>query len=138
MKMSKNDDDRDGDAMNPQQVFDKVALHLLTQNKKSITLGLAGPGCAYRGAGNTSCAVGCLIKDEHYDPALEGCGIHGAALRNAVAKSIGVDALSLEMEDMLQGLQCVHDNRQPSGWREALREVGLDCGLNVEVLAPPR
>jgi hypothetical protein len=51
--------------MAEQEIFDRVAVHLLTQKVHSIN----GIGeCCYRGNNNTRCAVGCLIDDEEYHP----------------------------------------------------------------------
>lgn len=54
--------------MTPQQIFDKVAVHLMEMDKPSKFDG----GCAYRGEDNSQCAVGCLIDDEHYEKRMEG------------------------------------------------------------------
>lgn len=56
-----------------QQVFDRVATHLLTQGEPAMQ----GRDCRYRGPAGTSCAVGCLLAEEEYDPKLEGVGING-------------------------------------------------------------
>lgn len=59
--------------MTLREVFDKVKTHLLTQGKRAMLPG--GYACAYRGAGGTKCAVGCLILDEAYDHRMEGAGM---------------------------------------------------------------
>ena len=48
--------------MNTQQIFDKVATHLLTQNARSAAEG----SCLYRSPSGLKCAVGCLISDSVY------------------------------------------------------------------------
>lgn len=48
----------------PQEVFDQVATHLLTQNARS-TGGDRG-GCFYRSPTGLKCAAGCLIADDEY------------------------------------------------------------------------
>ena len=48
-----------------QEVFDRVASHLLTQSARSLLPD--GSGCAYRGANGRMCAVGCLIADYEYE-----------------------------------------------------------------------
>ena len=47
-----------------QELFDKIATHLLTQGARSEnSLGK----CLYRGEFGRKCAVGCLISDEEYE-----------------------------------------------------------------------
>lgn len=53
--------------MNIQEIFDTVSVHLLTQNEKSQESSFYS-SCLYRGPNGTKCAVGCLIKDEFYQP----------------------------------------------------------------------
>ena len=53
--------------MNAQEIFDTVVTHLLTQGVRSAN----GDICLYRGPNGTSCAVGCLIPDEMYEPEMD-------------------------------------------------------------------
>jgi hypothetical protein len=53
--------------MQKQEIFDKVATHLFTQGKQAMN----GEACQYRAEDGTMCAVGCLIPDEIYSPAIE-------------------------------------------------------------------
>ena len=57
--------------MTNQQIFNKVAKHLLKQGRRARD----GNGCAYRGENGTKCAVGCLIPDALYDDRLEGSSV---------------------------------------------------------------
>lgn len=62
--------------MTEQEIFNKVYLHLKGQGCKAGTMTASKSfNCAYRGPNNTSCAVGCLIPDELYDPEIEGVGV---------------------------------------------------------------
>ena len=60
-----------------QEVFDQVATHLLTQNKRSLFVRQIGTdtvmtaSCRYK-ADNLRCAAGCLISDEEYNITCEG------------------------------------------------------------------
>jgi hypothetical protein len=114
--------------MNLQEIFDKVTEHLLTQKKKAERPNPyypdSKPHCAYRGSDGTSCAVGCLIPDEHYTADMEGGGVWRAdvvkGLFNAGVLSVdstynvfGEDRTKL---DLLERLQTVHDNYEPSAW----------------------
>ena len=58
---------------NPTDVFNYVVDHMQKQGKQSLFGG--GNTCAYRGDGGTMCAVGCLMKDDEYDPSWEGSGV---------------------------------------------------------------
>jgi len=51
-------------------VIEKMANHLAAQRRPSRISGGAA-SCAYRGVGQTSCAVGCLFSDEAYEKAGE-------------------------------------------------------------------
>ena len=68
-----------------QLLFRDVALHLIRQGERSSD---AEDSCKYR-HGNLKCAVGCLIKDEHYSPDLEELTINSKNVMEAVEKSIG-------------------------------------------------
>ena len=104
------------------EIFDFVAAHLIRQGKQS-RCGSAGDlynTCMYHGPHGTSCAVGCLIKDELYDPAMEGVQIQNSPkVRAAVKKSIG-RKLTDTTREMLVVLQCVHDRYKPRDWPERL------------------
>jgi hypothetical protein len=54
--------------MTAQEVFDKVAVHLLTQRQQCID---DEGTCRYR-YGGLKCAAGVLIEDSEYRPAMEG------------------------------------------------------------------
>lgn len=61
--------------MNRQEIFDKVAVHLLTQNKRSKNTDVEGdPYCKYRGTDNLMCAAGILITDDRYKVEMENKG----------------------------------------------------------------
>lgn len=67
--------------MTEQEIFNKVYLHLKKQGCKAGTMtAFKSFNCAYRGPNNTSCAVGCLIPDELYDPEIEGVGVEIGSL----------------------------------------------------------
>ncbi len=101
--------------MNKREIFDTVKTHLLTQACKS-TLGPKGGVCAYRGESGMKCAVGCLIKDEFYNPCIEDRVAGHPSVVRALALS-GVDASHSEM---LSALQCMHDTKSPAMWPEEL------------------
>lgn len=87
--------------MSNQEAFDRVTNHLLTQMKQSKS---KSGNCLYRGTDGTSCAVGCLIADEHYYPSLEGLYANSSAVIAALKKS-GVKCSA----EMLLDFQDLHD-----------------------------
>ena len=108
-----------------QEVFTKVATHLLTQNNKSI----AKFDCAYRGSNGAMCAIGCLIDDVHYYPKLEGEGI-GSPEFDEVLKKCGV---AEESFSLLSDLQYIHDEFEAIEWRDELSNVSMIFGLEMPV-----
>ena len=100
--------------MTEQEVFDKVAPHLLTQQVAAYGPNpnpgdeSQGKSCLYRGPNGTMCAVGCLIPDEVYNPVMEGSGVENL-----------LDAYEEELPDLvphvdlLVRLQAVHDRYMP-------------------------
>ena len=111
-----------------QEVFDKVATHLLKQGSRSYRKG----GCAYRGKEGKMCAVGCLIADEHYRPSLEGRNLQSKAVQAAL-KDSGIN-VTQDMQLMLEDLQSCHDSTPPTRWPQALRRIADHYKLNTEVL----
>jgi hypothetical protein len=118
--------------MTKQEIFDKVATHLLRQGKKS-TLNDSTPLCLYRGPDGISCAVGCLIKDEHYNLNLEGKPVHIGVVVEALRKS-GVTNTSRDTLPLLKDLQRVHDHRNPSKWMMELFMLAKRWHLSSDVI----
>jgi hypothetical protein len=111
-----------------QEVFDQVAKHLLEQGKKSFKLDAdEGEFCLYRGPEGTMCAAGCLISDNEYEDDMEG-----RCWRNLVNNGYASDAHI----DMIDCLQCIHDKKVPSTWREELLEISKRFDLNPQILVP--
>lgn len=98
--------------MTKQEIFNKVYTHLITQGKQSITYykqgGVTRSTCAYRGANGTSCAVGCLILDEHYDKSIEGYNVLENNVKEVLDKS-GVPTDDNTIKFLLD-LQKIHDS----------------------------
>lgn len=117
--------------MNKQEIFNTVRDHLLKQNARSESnyANVVGcTDCAYRGANGLKCAVGVLIKDEHYTPEIEGLVPNMRAVATALEKSLGC---TLDAQDIifLDDLQTVHDASEPHEWPEKLREVAARYSL---------
>lgn len=75
------------------------------------------------------CAVGCLIPDHLYTPALETVGTVEALFAyfppgQGLAEHLGVTPQNRDMIiDALVQLQAVHDRLGPSRWESALMEI---------------
>lgn len=117
--------------MNRQEIFDKVATHLLKQGKRAERdYDTIQKGCAYRGQENTKCAVGCLIKDEFYSTKLEGKRVGSDGVVEAIEKSLGY---KLNDSDIifLASLQVIHDTKQPEYWKNSLEMFCVQYKLNM-------
>lgn len=108
-----------------QQIFATVRTHLLAQQAMSED---DGGSCRLRGRDGRRCAIGALIRDEHYWPGLEEFGIgyylagQDAPLLRALAMS-AVDAYQPRVIALLQDLEDVHDAGDVAHWPEQLDEV---------------
>lgn len=130
---------------NPQKVFNRVARHLLRQRKRSTD----GNSCLYRGPGGLKCAIGCLIKDKYYHPAINFYNMAVASVIVALRAS-GVEPMEnmkvssklqrswgvpLRVFELLKELQMTHDNLPPSRWAERLRAIARDFALDPSAAA---
>ena len=102
--------------MSQQQIFDKVAGHLLTQGVRSVGYGGA---CAYRGIEGNMCAIGCLIDADHYSVDLEGMCADDQDILEAIKGSLNTD-IDREKRHLLVDLQSIHDDYQPNNWQQHL------------------
>ncbi|WP_067586454.1 hypothetical protein [Endozoicomonas ascidiicola] len=130
--------------MTLKEIFDTVEKHLLKQNEQALQPDEMGfdNNCKYQTESGLKCAVGCLIKAEHYNFHLEGVTINevkaliqanedqeepeksgemeaATALHTALRKS-GVP-MDKETMDMLLALQDIHDKSEPHLWRSELK-----------------
>lgn len=116
--------------MTNQEIFDKVATHLLTQKAKSMAIISDDYSCAYRGDDGLKCAVGCLIPDDKYDPTMEG---HVAKTVLALfPRAINVHAYL--SADLLDELRKVHDVMEVDMWYKGLNDVADHYNLDASVL----
>lgn len=107
-----------------QEIFDKVAGHLLQQNAKSLdNTGM----CTYRGENGLKCAVGILIPDGEYSPNMEALTVN---------KLLETDLLSADLKEVMQKhsrllkwLQMIHDDQDISTWKEDLTNLARESGL---------
>jgi hypothetical protein len=138
------------------EVFVAVRDHLLSQGARSLRDPSVRPdeedpadgsNCAYRGrtpdGTPARCAVGVLIPDGLYAPALEGASARflcGAVEGRAVTPAQEAAAMELRLAlpdvfrpsnaGLLEALQKVHDDAPPDVWATRLRHIGaaLDGG----------
>ncbi len=101
-------------SLTAQQIFDRVATHLLKQNQKSLS---AKGTCAYRGVGGLMCAVGCLIPIDRYVPRMEGRTVHSIF---CLDPGFTTDE---EGRQLLLDLQILHDESPVRHWRDRLSQV---------------
>jgi hypothetical protein len=113
--------------MNDQEAFDKVAAHLLQQNKRSTMED--DSWCMYRSEEGLMCAVGCLIDDSDYKPEMEKKGIDTLLRAGLMPKSLmSVDS------NLLVSLQSMHDEEEPFRWRDELKDIAEIYGLSPAIL----
>ena len=117
--------------MTLQEIFDKVAVHLLTQQERSETCG----GCAYRGERGLMCAVGCLIPDELYDSSMESlCATTILVDFPEFGKYIRGNTPHPDMPYLLSRLQNIHDHDIVDMWHYALQRCAHAYKLDDSVL----
>lgn len=134
---TENEEEKKIEKMTPLQMFSKVQAHLLEQLEQSQN---GGGDCLYRGPNGTMCAIGCLIKDEHYSFELEGRSFSGenGPLAFAVAKSCGYESGSELFSEYpfligtLGRLQDIHDSFTPGMWKERLLFAHEELVLEME------
>lgn len=125
-----------------QEIFDKSAVHLLTQGERSTSEAAVeggGNGCAYRGENGRMCAVGVLIPDDKYDPAIEGDGVYGIS---EVIEKCGIienrhrtlDTEDGKRLDLMSELQKIHDGTDPVMWFGSLKDLAIQRGLSTAAI----
>ncbi len=107
-----------------QEVFDQVAIHLLTQGEKSVN----GESCfcRYKSDNNLKCAAGCLIADEEYVPKMDS----GYNWHNLVAEELVPDNHC----NLIRQLQIIHDQTNVEDWAKDLKNRAMIAGLSTKVV----
>lgn len=90
---------------------------------------VSGEICAYRGDNGLRCAIGVVILDHEYLPAVEGAPVVELAMRGLLPSRLAPHV------PLLRDLQNVHDGFEPLDWRSALWRVAERCGHSTAVLA---
>lgn len=113
--------------MTLQELFDKVATHLLTQNAKADD---GNNHCQYRTNTGLMCAAGCLLDAESYKKVNEGMPVNNHSNRGLFESIIGESNIG-----HLRQLQSIHDCDEVENWPDKLAEFAKDNYLNADVLA---
>ncbi len=119
--------------LSTQDIFDRVAVHLLVQKKKSIltkeqiiAFSRWDNTCAYRGKNGLKCAVGALISDAEYQLLTE------QQRADTIQEYFG--RFSELPYGFLSEMQQIHDNNKPSRWLEKLSAFATKHKLDKSVL----
>jgi hypothetical protein len=97
------------------EVFQQCSDHLLQQGAKSIK---DDGSCQYKN-GSMSCAAGCFISDEEYDPAMESIAWDGLVEKSRFKAPENHRILISDM-------QHIHDDHPVEEWPERLAELKAD------------
>lgn len=127
-----------------QQVFDKVAIHLMTQGRKALASG-SHSDCAYRSPEGLCCAAGCLMPDGPLIKAVEGHGVgctqdlyDGYTDRTKITDQTWQDVMpDIDLArdlDLVQSLQSVHDSWDVCDWHERLLVVAEENNLSAAAI----
>lgn len=111
--------------MTKQEIFDKVASHLLTQRERSAS---DNGACLYRGPRGLKCAAGFLIPDDIYTVDMEG--------ENAEFVFTHFFKLSAFREHvtLVLRLQAIHDNFGVDLWKDKLETLAKYEGISYDIL----
>ena len=111
-------------AMTKQEIFDRVARHLLTQKKHAMI----DDTCAYRTPDGLKCAIGCLIPDELYTPKIEGFSVDDGPVIEVLERT------GLSCDEFLYELQTIHDGAAVYFWAKELHTLASLHGLSHAII----
>jgi hypothetical protein len=117
-----------------QDIFDTVALHLITQGRRAI----AGTYCRYRAPNGDRCAIGVLISDEVYNQKMEGQSVRGnrkylpTSLQDHMALLVNLQDLHDDVNLCCRETMTVFNQKL---LKSALATVADVHGLSARVLA---
>ena len=133
--------------MTLQEMFNKAQEHFAQMDRPSMSTPseYGGSDCAYRGHEGNKCIVGAFIDDKHYKHTFEGKGVKEYStfnkscgvqpVLNAVAASMGVEALDDDQANLLFQLQLIHDDHSDGfdigvdNWYEVVEAHLIDLAL---------
>ena len=112
-----------------QEIFNKCSEHLLKQNRKSIAESV---GCLYRDDNGLTCAIGCFITEEEYNPDMEEENIDGPTFISFFKEQHNYSEDEHKVMPLLMALQAVHDNHDVEDWEISLKEVAEEFSLKIK------
>lgn len=109
-----------------QEIFDRVARHMLTQKKRAYGQGK----CLYHTSDGLQCAVGALIDVQRYKPFME-CGTIRSLISTLSQRPEYADMVEefSAHEDLLSWLQSIHDGGVEITWESQLRNLAQKHNL---------
>lgn len=114
-------------AATEQEVFDHIAIHLLTQMEKSMsvynTMGQYRSDSKLYQNKKLSCAAGCLMGDKEYIPELEG---------NSWEVLVENDLAPNDHFEIIQKLQRIHDWEDIDSWKQLLINLANKHNLSTK------
>lgn len=114
-----------------QEIFDQVAIHLMTQRRRAEHL---DGRCVYHAEDGSKCAVGCLISDDAYSPTIEYELLPDSWGISTLGSALEASGVSRSSYLLLGRLQILHDATPPAKWRLELSSVAVRFGLTLPVL----
>lgn len=120
-----------------QQVFDHIAWHMLKQGER-CTRGNSRE-CVYRDGEGRACAVGAIIPDEVYDPAMEQRGICDLMALLSMPRFQGPQHQAFGEVLRAHGVMLLyllraHDQVSPVNWPIELRNIAATLELHAGVV----
>lgn len=115
--------------MKNQEIFNRVVRHLRAQGKAAIKKGT----CCYRVEEDgvvLKCAVGCLIEDSKYTPAIEG-QTASALVFSKVYSQILPTFEERSGVKFVEQLQLIHDFYSVESWEVKWKELAQEWGLEM-------
>lgn len=106
-----------------QAVFDTVYTHLMRQGEPAFD---EDGDPWYLAPDGRRCAIGVLIDEEIYHPAIEGVD----AVSEGVLAAVTASGWEVDRYLLLE-LQVIHDETPPGDWREHLMEIAMRRGLSI-------
>lgn len=109
-----------------QEIFNKVAIHLISQGRKAFS---SEGECLYKTKEGLKCAIGCLIDAEDYDSTLEN-----KRVSNLLMKKYLKDHCNINVDlhrNFFISLQNIHDGYDPGLWKDKLISFGEEYYLDL-------
>jgi len=111
--------------LSTQDIFDQVATHLLKQNTKAWQDPIGNVYLDEK-TGKT-CAIGCLFLPGEYNPKMENWEVCRLIKEGLLPKRL------IPFQNLLECLQEIHDNIEPTEWREELQTLAKYYSLSSQI-----